>query len=57
VFFADCTPSYLNSEGDSDNPDSLSAAGYGGGPVEFFELLAQWRDTGTMPGITLGHTG
>ncbi|MBE9373263.1 NAD(P)/FAD-dependent oxidoreductase [Saccharopolyspora sp. HNM0983] len=52
-FFRDCTPSYLDTEGDHENPDSLLAAGYGGGPVEFFELLARWRATGTMDGVTL----
>ena len=53
AFFRDCTPSYLNSEGEQSNPDSLIAAGYGGGPVEFFELLDDWRSTGQMDGVTL----
>ncbi|MFD1813297.1 flavin-containing monooxygenase [Rhodococcus gannanensis] len=52
-FFADCTPSYLDSEGDTHNPDSLLSAGYGGGPVAFFELLEQWRATGSLDGVTI----
>ncbi|WAC54039.1 flavin-containing monooxygenase [Gordonia sp. SL306] len=52
-FFADCTPSYLDSEGDTENPDSLLSAGYGGGPVAFFEILEKWRAAGTMEGVTV----
>jgi cation diffusion facilitator CzcD-associated flavoprotein CzcO len=52
-FFEDCTPSYLDTEGDHENPDSLLAAGYGAGPVQFFELLEKWRSTGELEGVTL----
>ncbi|MDL9938106.1 NAD(P)/FAD-dependent oxidoreductase [Gordonia sp. ABSL1-1] len=52
-FFVDCTPSYLDSEGDTENPDSLLSAGYGGGPVAFFEILEKWRAAGTLDGISL----
>jgi cation diffusion facilitator CzcD-associated flavoprotein CzcO len=51
AFYADCTPSYLDTEGDRSNPDSLLAAGYGGGPVAFFQLLADWRAAGTTEGV------
>jgi cation diffusion facilitator CzcD-associated flavoprotein CzcO len=53
AFFDDCTPSYLDTEGDHDNPDSLLAAGYGAGPVEFFALLEKWRSSGELEGVTL----
>ena len=53
AFFEDCTPSYLDTEGDHENPDSLLAAGYGAGPVQFFELLEKWRSTGELEGVTL----
>ncbi|MGX6509018.1 flavin-containing monooxygenase [Rhodococcus sp. SJ-2] len=53
AFYADCTPSYLDNEGDSGNPDGLVAANYGGGPIQFFDLLARWRDSGQMEGVTL----
>ncbi|MBH0119135.1 NAD(P)/FAD-dependent oxidoreductase [Rhodococcus sp. HM1] len=53
AFYADCTPSYLDNEGDIGNPDGLAAANYGGGPVQFFELLARWREDGEMDGVTL----
>jgi cation diffusion facilitator CzcD-associated flavoprotein CzcO len=52
-FFADCTPSYLDTEGDTENPDSLLSAGYGGGPVAFFEILEKWRAAGTLAGVTI----
>ncbi|MFW0786994.1 NAD(P)/FAD-dependent oxidoreductase [Gordonia sp. CPCC 206044] len=52
-FFVDCTPSYLDSEGDTNNPDSLLSAGYGGGPLAFFEILEKWRATGTLDGVTI----
>ncbi|MFG1921984.1 flavin-containing monooxygenase [Cryptosporangium sp. NPDC048952] len=51
AFFDDCTPSYLNTEGDRENPDSLLAAGYGAGPVAFFQLLDDWRKTGRTEGV------
>ncbi|GAB04051.1 cation diffusion facilitator CzcD-associated flavoprotein CzcO [Gordonia amarae] len=52
-FFLDCTPSYLDSEGDNDNPDSLLVAGYGGGPIAFFDILRQWREAGDMAGVSV----
>lgn len=52
-FFADCTPSYLDTEGDTENPNSLLSAGYGGGPVAFFEILEKWRATDSLDGVTI----
>lgn len=52
AWFEDCTPSYLNSEGSRDNPDSLLLAGHGGGPVVFFEILEKWRAAGDLEGVT-----
>jgi len=49
----DCTPSYTNSEGDTDNPHSLDNTRYGGGPVLFFEMLARWREDGRLEGLKL----
>lgn len=53
AFYADCTPSYLSSEGDKDNPHGMLSTNFGGKPVEFFEMLARWRATGTLEGVTL----
>ncbi|CAN5269467.1 NAD(P)/FAD-dependent oxidoreductase [soil metagenome] len=53
AFFADCTPSYLSSEGDRDNPHGMLSTNFGGKPVDFFDMLSQWRSTGRLEGVTL----
>ena len=53
AFYADCTPSYLSSEGAKDNPHSMLANNFGGKPVEFFDMLRAWRATGQLEGVTL----
>jgi cation diffusion facilitator CzcD-associated flavoprotein CzcO len=39
---AECTPGYYNNEG----MPQASGGGYGGGAVEFHQLLKRWRDNG-----------
>ena len=51
-FFAECTPGYYNNEGKV-NERSRQNSQYGGGPVEFFQLLAAWREEGTLAGLEL----
>ncbi|MGY4711192.1 flavin-containing monooxygenase [Mycolicibacterium sp. CBM1] len=51
AFYAECTPSYLSSEGDRDNPHGMLSTNYGGKPVEFFEMLDKWRSTGHLDGV------
>ena len=53
AFYASCTPSYLSSEGDKQNPHGMLATNYGGKPVEFFDMLKRWRDSGELPGVVL----
>ncbi|OMC06040.1 monooxygenase [Mycobacterium sp. NS-7484] len=53
AFYADCTPSYLSSEGDKDNPHGMLSTNFGGKPVEFFDMLAKWRSTGQLEGVIL----
>ena len=48
-FLANCTPSYLNGEGDVDN--SFVANTYGGGPIEFTHIIQQWRKAGKFSGL------
>jgi cation diffusion facilitator CzcD-associated flavoprotein CzcO len=43
-FLEECTPSYFNNEGEIDRPTVLTR-GYGGGPLEYIEILARWRTT------------
>jgi cyclohexanone monooxygenase len=53
-FYQECTPGYYNSEGASGNRSGFFSDMYGAGPLRFFELLAEWRATGEMPGVALG---
>lgn len=53
---AACTPGYLNNEG-SGGPDSLRAALYGGGSIEFYEMLAQWRANGLEEDFVVERQG
>jgi cation diffusion facilitator CzcD-associated flavoprotein CzcO len=43
-FNEECTPSYLNNEGDASSP-SIFNQSYGGGAFEYFNLLRRWRDS------------
>jgi cyclohexanone monooxygenase len=51
-FFEQCTPGYYNNEG---KPGERSGQNgfYGGGPVRFFEILAEWRAEGGLQGLEL----
>ncbi len=51
-FFENCTPGYYNNEG---KPGERSAQNgfYGGGSVEFFQILEAWRDEGELKGLEL----
>ncbi len=53
-FYAECTPGYYNSEGAAGNRQGFFSDMYGAGPLRFFELLAAWRDEGSMKGLALG---
>tara|TARA_B100000686_G_scaffold165129_1_gene172782 strand:- start:106 stop:456 length:351 start_codon:yes stop_codon:yes gene_type:complete len=52
-FFKECTPGYYNNEGKSDRGYGFIQNAYGGGPVEFFKLLSDWRSTGNLEGLDL----
>jgi cyclohexanone monooxygenase len=52
-FFRECTPGYYNGEGKPEQRNGLIANSYGGGPIEFFKLLKEWRDTGELRGLEL----
>ena len=53
-FRSECTPGYYNNEGKLDNPNGFFTSGYGGGPIKFFRILEQWRESGTFDGIEFG---
>jgi hypothetical protein len=51
-FLEDCTPGYYNNEG---KPGERSGQNgfYGGGSVEFFRILHEWRSAGGLQGLEL----
>ena len=55
AFYTDCTPSYFNNEGDNERKNYLLEGQYGGGPEQFFAILAQWRAEGEFRGMRLGQ--
>jgi len=56
-FYEECTPGYYNNEGRVTDGTGYAAGMYGGGPVRFFKLLADWRAEPDLPGLELGSAG
>ena len=48
----ECTPSYFNHEGDVSRLNARNSA-YGGGPIAFYRILADWRADGSLAGLEL----
>lgn len=55
-FLDECTPGYMNNDGKK-SLASLRNAFYGKGAVAFFDLLAEWRERGTLEGLDLSDAG
>ncbi len=52
AYYAQCTPGYYNNEGKPGAAGNGFLTGqYGGGPVEFFRILKEWRDEGALRGL------
>jgi len=53
-FLENCTPGYYNNEG---KPGERSGQNgfYGGGSVEFFRILQEWRAAGGLRGLEIGR--
>ncbi|MBI2765399.1 MAG: NAD(P)/FAD-dependent oxidoreductase [Chloroflexi bacterium] len=52
-FQAECTPGYYNNEGKPDSGTGFVTGQYGGGPIEFFNLLNDWRAEGSLAGLEI----
>ncbi|MEX0783498.1 MAG: NAD(P)/FAD-dependent oxidoreductase [Dehalococcoidia bacterium] len=52
-FQAECTPGYYNNEGQPRPGGGFTGGQYGGGPVEFFRILSDWRDEGSLVGLEI----
>ena len=50
-FLEACTPGYYNNEGRPEKGFGLAGELYGGGPVEFHDLIRKWREAGEMKGL------
>ncbi|OBB14635.1 monooxygenase [Mycolicibacterium setense] len=51
---AECTPGFLNGEGNSDDArNGIYAGTYADGPVKFFSILEEWRAAGDLAGLEL----
>ena len=50
-FLEACTPGYYNNEGKPEKGFGLAGELYGGGPVEFHELIKKWREEEEMKGL------
>jgi cyclohexanone monooxygenase len=54
-YYAACTPGYYNGEGKAVRSEELFVGGrYGDGPMAFYEMLAAWREEGSLAGLRLG---
>jgi len=49
-FFENCTPGYYNNEGQMSDR-SVQNGFYGGGSIEFFKILEDWRAKGDLDGL------
>jgi len=48
----ECTPSYFNHEGEVSRLNVRNSA-YGGGPLAFYRILAEWRAEGSLRGLEI----
>lgn len=52
-FTAECTPGYMNVDGNVNDPKAVRNNTFGGGILAFGEYLEQWREAGEMAGLSL----
>ena len=52
-FLQECTPGYYNNEGQPGGGNSLLGSQYGAGPEAFFQIIRDWREEGSMAGVSL----
>jgi cyclohexanone monooxygenase len=52
-FQESCTPGYYNNEGHVEEGGGFIGSAYGGGPIEFFDIVRKWREEERMRGLLL----
>lgn len=45
-YYADCTPGFLNNEGNTADKPTFIGGTYGGGPIEYDRIITEWRTDG-----------
>jgi cation diffusion facilitator CzcD-associated flavoprotein CzcO len=53
AFQQECTPGYYNNEGRPGPGAGFLGEQYGGGPLEFHQIIRQWRSEEHLPGLLL----
>lgn len=53
AFQRQCTPGLYNSEGVRTDKRGIAEEAYGGGPIEFYQIVRDWHGQG-MPGLNFG---
>jgi cyclohexanone monooxygenase len=51
AFLRECTPGYYNNEGGKLDGGGFLGEQYGGGPVEFHDIIRKWRADGQLKGL------
>jgi len=52
MFYAQCTPSYMNGEGSREaSAAAIRSIPFFGGTLEYIEILRQWRAAGDLAGL------
>jgi len=51
-FYEDCTPGFLNNEGEFRDKPTFVGATYGGGPIEYQRVIEEWRASGVETDTT-----
>ncbi len=52
-YYSECTPGYYNNEGKANETGGFLNGQYGRGPVEFFQILHDWRAEGQLRGLDI----
>ena len=54
-FYEDCTPGFLNNEGDFKDKPTFVGGTYGGGPLDYERIIQHWRREGFAEDTVMTH--
>ncbi len=52
-YLKECTPGYYNAEGKAGRGEGFFEGHYPSGPVQFYDMLMQWREQGELQGLAI----